>query len=766
MSEELDNPAYYINRELSWMEFNRRVLEEAQDPSQPLLERVKFLAIFSSNLDEYFEIRLAAIKQLIEHNTPYDGPEEMSASEIFEQLEKKTREMVDIQYKLWREELLPALASHGIRFFEMRDLSEKDKAWAQDYFRQEVFPVLTPLAVDSSHPFPQLLNKSVNVIVGLERPGQDTEPAYAIIQLPRVLPQLIRLPRQPGEGADSLWLSSLIKEFAGDLFLGLRVTGAWTFRVTRNSDLYVDDEEAENLLRALEKELRKRNRGAAVRLEIQSDCPVRVVEELQSFLKLEPCDTYLLNGPASFTVLMPLANSDAWPRLKDRPFYPSYDLAMPPDCEPFDVLRAEDVLLHHPYESFDSVIYLLERASQDPHVLAIKITLYRTSPDSPIVKALIAAATAGKQVTAIVEIKARFDEENNIQWAKKMEEAGVHVVYGVVGLKTHCKVMMIVRRDSGRIRHYVHLGTGNYHPRTARIYTDLSLLTSRDEMTHEVATLFNTLTGLSDCPDFKHLLVAPFNLRSRFKQMIRDEAKRGTQGRIVVKINSLVEEKIIRELYRASQAGVRIDLIVRGVCCLRPGIPGVSENIRVTSIVGRFLEHSRIYYFANGGDPIVYLGSADWMPRNFFRRVEVAFPVLDTQLRQHICGEILPAYLQDRVKSRELQSDGSYKRMKPEPGQESMAVQLTFRRNARKQSALMAERSAKVGRRLVPVTKLDRKAAETVVPQVESFKETPGRGKKNDRPRKAVSLKKISDKRPSAEKEAKPKREAQTAPGS
>src|SRR5216117_525504 len=624
-------PANFINRELSWLEFNRRVLEEAQDPTQPLIERVKFLTIFSSNLDEFFEIRVAGIKQQIESETSDVGPDGLSPTETFNNIQRVVRELVAAQYSLWNEELLPLLAKNGIRIPRMTELSAKRVALAHKYIQEEVFPLLTPLAVDASHPFPQLLNKSHNLLVRAKT-QRGGEPLHAIVQVPRVLPRLILMPRVKGDDEpwDYIYLASLIKQHIGELFPGLILDGVHAFRVTRNSDLYIDEEEAENLLRTIEQELRRSSRGNAVRLEVEADCPKDFLELLLRFFNLSEADAYKLDGPLSMTHLMPLVTNDAFAKLKDRPFQPARDPALPLHVNIFEVMRRQDVLLHHPYESFDPVVELIEEAAQDPQVLAIKITLYRTSGDSPIVQALINAAVAGKQVTALVELRARFDEAANIQWARQLEEAGAHVVYGVVGLKTHCKALLIVRRDADRLRHYVHLGTGNYHPRTARTYTDFSLLTSEAQLTEEVATVFNTLTGLAGYPGLKKLMVAPFDMQSRLIKCIereRDNALAGKPARIVAKLNALVDQEIIEKLYEASCADVTIDLVVRGICCLRPKVPGLSENIRVFSIVGRFLEHSRILYFENAGQREVFLSSADWMPRNFFRRVEIAFPV-------------------------------------------------------------------------------------------------------------------------------------------
>jgi polyphosphate kinase len=701
-------PENFTNRELSWLEFNRRVLEEAQDPTQPLIERVKFLMIFSSNLDEFFEIRVAGIKQQIESETSDVGADGLSPTETFNAIQRTAHEMVATQYALWHDDIAPALAKNGIRVHDVADLNAKRSAWAQRFFREEVFPMLTPLAVDASHPFPQLLNKSHNLLVRA-RSERGGEMLHAIVQVPRVLPRLILLPRGKGEDEpwDYIYLADLIKHHIADLFPGLLLDGVHAFRVTRNSDLYIDEEEADNLLRSIEQELRRSSRGDAVRLEVASDCPKDFRELLLEFFDLTEMDLYRLDGPLSMTHLAPLVANDAFAKLKDRVFQPARDPALPPHANIFEVMRKQDILLHHPYESFDPIVEFIENAAQDPQVLAIKITLYRTSGDSPIVEALMHAATAGKQVTALVELRARFDEAANIQWARRLEEAGAHVVYGVVGLKTHCKALLIVRRDVDRLRQYVHLGTGNYHPRTARSYTDFSLLTTNPKITEEVAIVFNTLTGLASYPGLEKLLVAPFDLKNRIIGMIdreREHAASGKDGRMIVKLNSLVDQEIIEKLYEASCAGVKIDLIVRGICCLRPRIPNLSENIRVISIVGRFLEHSRIYYFENAGSPEVFLASADWMPRNFIRRVEIAFPVEDTSLRDEIIDEVLPRFLNDHIKARELQPDGTYIRLKPDEGAPRSQAQLHFRERSRRQARKLAESQTAPLITLTPIT--------------------------------------------------------------
>jgi len=712
------DPQNFINRELSWLEFNRRVLEEAQDRTQPLIERVKFLTIFSSNLDEFFEIRVAGIKQQMESETSDVGPDGLSPTETFNRIQKTVRELVATQYALWKSELLPELAKHWIYVREMAELSAKRAAWAHRYFQQEVFPMLTPLAVDASHPFPHLLNRSHNLLVRAKT-QRGGEPLLAIVQVPRAVSRLIAVPR--GKGASEPWeyiyLASLMKQHIGELFPGLILDGVHAFRVTRNSDLYIDDEEAENLLRTIEQELRRSSRGNAVRLEVEADCPKDFLDLLLRFFNLTEADAYKLDGPLSMTHLTPLVINDAFAKLKDRPFQPARDPALPPHADAFEVLRRQDVLLHHPYDSFDQIVEWIEAAANDPQVLAIKITLYRTSGDSPIVEALIDAANAGKQVTAIVELRARFDEATNIQWARRLEEAGAHVIYGLMGLKTHCKALLIVRRDADQLRRYVQLGTGNYHPRTARIYTDFSLLSSEPKLTEEVATVFNTLTGLAGYPGLKKLMVAPFDLHSRLIRLIereRDNARAGKPARIIAKLNALVDEQIIEKLYEASCADVTIDLVVRGICCLRPKIPDLSQNIRVISIVGRFLEHSRIFYFENAGQPKVFLASADWMPRNFFRRIELAFPVESPALRDRMVNEVLPSILHDRVKARELQPDGSYRRLRPEGKEPRAQAQWHFREVSRERMKKMIGSKKKLrADKLIPIIAPEEKSAAT-----------------------------------------------------
>ena len=675
----------YFNRELSWLAFNRRVLEQAQNARAPLLERVKFLAIVSSNLDEFFEIRVAGIIQQVESGVTESSVDGLPPREQLRRIHSVVASLVEDQYRCWHGELMPALAEEGIVFESAKDLTAEDLEWVRNYFYEQVHPVLTPLALDQSHPFPQLGNKTLNVVVALDNPDTpETEKLVAILPVPRILPRLVAI--APGGNTQRfMFLSEVIKLCAGEFFPGYRVRGAHAFRVTRNSDLYIDEEEAENLLKKIEDELRNQKRGAAVRLEIEEGVDDTIFNELCEHLELSHEYVFRLNGALNLLRLMALTEIDR-PDLKFPPFVPVTCSPLHTVEQLFDTLRAQDVMLHHPYDAFTPVVDFVEQAARDPQVFAIKQTLYRTSGDSPIVRALIEASKNGKQVTALVELKARFDEANNIQWARQLEDAGVHVVYGLVGHKTHCKCSLVVRREGKGLRRYAHLGTGNYNPRTAKLYTDISYFTSREELTEDVANLFNSLTGFSRSPDFQHLLVAPFNLHRRIQELIQREAGNAAAGRparIMAKMNSLVDKATIDNLYAASQAGVRIDLIVRGVCCLVPGVKGLSENIRVRSIVGRFLEHARAFYFQNaGGEPLVYAGSADWMPRNFFRRIEVVYPLLDGELRRWVMNELFPIELQDTENARELHANGSYLPVEPRSGGPTFAAQNYFMASA------------------------------------------------------------------------------------
>ena len=699
---DLEQERWYFNRELSWLEFNQRVLEEAQDATNPLLERLKFLAIVSSNLDEFFEVRVAGLQQQADTQPHRSGPDGLTAQQTLDAIAERAQRMTRDQYRCYGQEIVPGLAEAGIHLSTVSDLDERARQWTETYFHNEAFPVLTPLAIDPAHPFPQLLNKSLNLVVKLRVPynseehtraqPRDGETAaslaerFGVVQVPRVLPRLVALPAELSPDGQKIYVfqSSIVSEYIDSLFPGLQVEGCYAFRVTRNSELYLDEDEADNLLEAMQEQLQRRRRGDAVRLEVQRGADPRVVELLLKTFDLELMDLYEADGPVNLPRLMAVYSGEKRPDLKDpsfRPVVPRALRGVETAEEMFGAIRREDILLHHPYESFQPVDDFIIMAADDPNVLAIKQTLYRASAQSPIVRALMRAAENGKQVTALVELKARFDEENNIQWARQMEEAGVHVLYGLVGLKTHCKMCMVVRREGTTMRRYVHLGTGNYNEVTARLYTDVGLLTARPEIGEDAAKIFNLLTGMSRFPGLSALQMAPFGLAEKFRELVERETvharkrKPHQKPRIIAKMNALVDPSIIQALYRASQAGVEIDLIVRGVCCLRPGIPGVSENIRVRSIVDRFLEHSRIWYFGNNGEDEVYCGSSDWMPRNFFRRIEVVFPVEDAALRARLRDEILWASLHDNVKAREIQADGTHIRIKRAPKEKPLRSQ-------------------------------------------------------------------------------------------
>ena len=675
-------PAVFGNREQSWLAFNRRVLDQARSAANPLLERVKFLAIVSSNLDEFFEIRVAGLLQQADSESGGLSIDGLTPREQLRRIRKEVTSLVADQYACWHNELVPALAEKGVQFRSAAQLNDTERAWAKKYFETQVFPVLTPLAVDQAHPFPLLGNKTLNVLVSLDHPETPVEEKLMVIlPVPRSLPRIVSIAGRGDGPLRHIFLSEIVKMCADQLFPGYHVKAAHAFRVTRNSDLYIDDEEAENLLKKIEDELRNLRRGAAVRLEIEDGVDSELLTGLCQHLSLTAEHTFRLKGPLNFYRLMSLHEMIDRPDLKFPPFIP----VVPPEYlghkDMFELIRERDLLLHHPYESFTPVVDFVEQAARDVNVLAIKQTLYRTSGDSPIVRALIDAALEGKQVTALVELMARFDEANNIKWARELEQAGVHVVYGLVGSKTHCKCCLVVRREGGALRRYVHLGTGNYNPKTARLYTDLSLLTCREHLAAEVAQLFNTLTGLGRKPEFQHLLVAPFNLHPRIQELIAAEsahAAAGRPARIIAKMNKLVDPVTIENLYSASQAGVKIDLIVRATCCLLPGVKGLSENIRLRNIVGRFLEHARIFYFENGGTPLVFASSADWMSRNFFRRVETVFPIEDPELRRRIIEDILQIELRDNEDARELQPDGTYTAPERPEGEEPFRAQKYF----------------------------------------------------------------------------------------
>jgi polyphosphate kinase len=664
MARTAQKQKMFNGRDFSWMQFNRRVLEEAEDPANPVLERVKFLAITGSNLDEYVEIRQAGLMQRIEDGYREPGYDGLRPDESLAQLTVEIHSFVDTQYRCWNEHLLPELRKQGVRLLEWNELNEEARAFAQNYFQREVDPLLTPIAIDPSHPFPRVLNKALCLALLLRRKRKSSGPqVLGVVTVPRALSRFVRLPS--AEGYDYLLLQDLIAQNLSGMYRGYEVLAHTAFRVTRNSNLYFEEEEARSLLETIRVELHNRRKGDAVRLEIESGADPEIVERLRVNFELDDNQVFRGDGPVNLSRLMFLYNDVRRPELKFPPFTPKPLHLSRKSVDIFDELRHHDILLHHPYDSYDPVVEFIGQGAKDPAVVTMKQTLYRTSEDSPVFKAMIEAA-ATKEATLVVELMARFDEASNIHWARSMEDAGVQVFHGVVGLKTHCKLAMLVRRDEdGVTRRYCHLGTGNYNPVTARFYTDLSLLTSDPQITERVHMVFNYLTAHAEIDDYRPLLVAPLTMAESFLGLIRreiDHANAGRPAHIVAKMNALLEPSVIEALYQASEAGVEIDLIIRGLCILRPGLPGLSERIRVRSIVGRFLEHSRIFHFANGGDDEIYLGSADWMPRNLFERCEVVFPVRDAAAKARIHDEILPSYLADTVKARIQQPYGTYLR--------------------------------------------------------------------------------------------------------
>jgi polyphosphate kinase len=660
----LDNPAFYLNRDTSWLAFNRRVLEEAEDETNPELERLKFLAISASNLDEFFEIRVAAMVQQIEDGYNETGPDGLTLVERRDALARLTHEFVDEQYECWNSRLRPALAENGIRVLSLHELDPAAQRFVDEYCEKELDPLLTPVTVDPAHPFPRVINKALCLGLLLRRRRRSALTYMGVVAVPRALPRLVRLPSEGG--SDFIFLADLVAYHAVRMYRGYDIVSAAPFRVTRNSNLYLQEEEARSLLESVRAELHNRRKGDAVRLEIEADADPEIIERLKTVFALEAWQVFPVKGPVNLSRLFNIYEQTQRPDLKYRSFTPRELRLTAKSKDLFEELRGHDILLHHPYDSYDAVISFIESAAADDRVLSVKQTLYRTNEHSLIVPSLIEAA-ARKEVTAVVELKARFDEASNIRWARDLEDAGVQVFHGLVGLKTHCKLSLLVRRDpDGVTRSYAHIGTGNYNATTARIYTDLSLFTADPEITRAVHDVFSFLTAYAENPSYDPLLVAPLDLAEKCIGLIDREAEYARQGRparIVAKMNALLDKNIVQALYRASQAGVDIDLIVRGICALRPGVRGVSDRIRVRSIVGRFLEHSRIFYFANGGQEEIYTGSADWMPRNLYERVEVLTPVRDELLRERVRGEILEAYLADNLKARILLKDGTYVRV-------------------------------------------------------------------------------------------------------
>jgi polyphosphate kinase len=657
----LDNPQYYLNRDTSWLAFNRRVLEEAGDEGNPLLERLKFLSISASNLDEFFEVRVAAMVQQLEDGYNEAGPDGVTLAEKRDLLNTLTHEFVDDQYDSWNSRLRPALAANGIRVLGLHELDSEALRFVDEYCEKELDPLLTPVTVDPAHPFPRVINKALCLAFLLRRRRRSALTYTGVVSVPRALPRLVRLPS--AGTADFIFLADLVAHHAVNMYHGYDIVSAAPFRVTRNSNLYLAEEEARSLLESVRAELHNRRKGDAVRMEIEADADPEIIERLRTVFEIDSWQVFPVNGPVNLSRLFNIYEQVKRPELKYRPFTPRELRLTSKSKDLFEELRGHDILLHHPFDSYDAVVSFIESAAEDENVLSIKQTLYRTNEHSLIVPSLVDAALR-KEVTAVVELKARFDEASNIRWARDLEDAGVQVFYGLVGLKTHCKLSLIVRRDpDGEVRSYAHIGTGNYNATTARMYTDLSLFTAKPEVTRAVHDVFSFLTAYAENPSYDPLLVAPLDLAEKCIALIDREAEHARQGneaRIIAKMNALLDKNIVQSLYRASQAGVQIDLIVRGICALRPGVRGVSDNIRVRSIVGRFLEHSRIYYFSNGGEEEIYMGSADWMPRNLYERVEVLVPLRDEVLRERVRREILDAYLADNRKARVLLRDATY----------------------------------------------------------------------------------------------------------
>lgn len=663
----LKNPDLYINRELSLLEFNRRVLAQSEDPNNPLLERLKFMTITSSNLDEFFEIRIAGLKDQADFSSTQTGPDNMSAREQLKRVNEAAHALIEDQYRILNDQLIPELEQAGIRFLRRAIWNDDTVAWIAEYFEQDVLPVLSPIGLDPAHPFPRIVNKSLNFIVSLD--GKDAfgrNSGIAIVQAPRSLPRLIQIPPEiSGGNHDFVFLSSIMHAHVETIFPGMQINGCYQFRVTRNGDLFVDDEEVDDLMRALEGQLPSRRYSKAMRLEVADNCPQDIAQFLLGEFNLSEDELYQVNGPVNLKRLMALYDLVDMPQLKDPGFTSGIPKKLTLGADYFEAIRQKDILLNHPFESFAPVVEFIRQAATDPNVLSIKQTLYRTGVDSSIVRELLNAARSGKEVTVVIELRARFDEEANIELANLLQEAGAHVVYGVVGHKTHAKMLMVLRREGSKLRRYVHLSTGNYHSSTARMYTDYCLFTADKDMGEDVHKIFHQLTALGKAPKLKKLLQSPFTLHKTMLEWIAQEAEHARAGkpaRIIAKMNALTEQEIIRALYQASQAGVEIELIVRGVCVLRPGVPNVSDNITVRSIVGRFLEHPRIFYFLNDGEERLFCASADWMDRNCFRRVETAFPIEDSKLKKRVFNEGLQLYLNDTAQAWLLQSDGTYVR--------------------------------------------------------------------------------------------------------
>lgn len=722
---KLDEPRFYFNRHLQWLAFNDRVLEEARDASNPLLERVKFLAITANNLDEFVEIRVSSFLQKIEHGSRDISPDGRTPAEELEEVSAAMQRSVRAQYKCWNDELLPQLARHNIRILAVNQLDARASQVAKTFYERRVYPMLTPVTVDPTHPFPHVLNKALSIafLLRRRRHSASEKPVFGVLTVPRALMRLLRVPSSNG-GIHYVFLQDIISAHADKLYRSYDILASAPFRITRNSNLYVEEEEARTLLEAVDEQVAQRRKGHAVRLEIEAGAHPEIVDHLVSTFEVEENLVFRVPGPVNLQRLFHLYEETPRPDLKYPKFVPR-QVSIGHDADTFfETVRRQDLLLHHPYDAYDPVVQFLQTAAHDPRVLSIKQTLYRTNSDSPIARALLDAASK-KEVTVVVELKASFDEATNIRWARTFEDAGAQVFHGLVNLKTHAKLALVVRQDpDGRIRRYAHLGTGNYNPSTARFYSDLSLFTSDEAITAAVNDVFNYLTAYSEKAHYKPLLVAPKDMARTCIALIDREARharRGRPARIIAKCNAIVDPPVIRALYRASQAGVDIDLIVRGQCTLVPGLRGVSSRIKVRSIVGRFLEHSRIFYFENGGEPEIYLGSADWMPRNLYERVEVLFPLKDELLRERICKEILPSYLADNRKARMLQPDGSYVHLHREKGTKGFSVQDHLMEAAHKEDlrvGKLAERQTKLAR-----TNGQPKTAAVHVPEIVDLEE-------------------------------------------
>lgn len=697
MGKEEYSPNYFMNRELSWIKFDERVLAEARDRKLPLFERLKFLSITASNLDEFFMIRVASLKDMVSADCQKKDISGMTPQEQLDELYVVTHELVREQYSIYNRSLLPALMENGLRVVDKHEnLSEKQKQYVDRYFEENVYPVLTPMAVDSSRPFPLVRNKSLNIGALInpkrEKKGNKKELEFAMVQVPSVLSRIVPIPSESGEQKSVILLEELIERNMEKLFLNYDIVCAFPFRIMRNADFTIDEDDAADLLKEIEKQLKRRQWGEAIRLEVEKGMDTRLLSFIQSELSIEEKAIYKIDGPLDLTFLMKMYAMEGFEHLKAAAFVPQPVPGLPPDCDIFEKIRQGDIMMYHPYESFNPVVEFIQKAAKDPDVLAIKQTLYRVSGNSPIIKALAKAAENGKQVSVLVELKARFDEENNIVWAKMLEKAGCHVIYGLVGLKTHSKITLVVRREENRIRRYVHLGTGNYNDATAKLYTDIGLFTCAESIGEDATAVFNMLSGYSEPRNWNKLSLAPLWLKDRFMYLIEREenhARAGREAHIIAKMNSLCDKEVIEALYRASTAGVKIELIIRGICCLKVGIPGVSENISVRSIVGNFLEHARIFYFENGGNPEYYCGSADWMPRNLERRVEILFPVEKQELKDRL-KYILDCQLADTEKASVLQPDGTYVKI-DRRGKKSYNSQEAFCREAQMAAAREAE---------------------------------------------------------------------------